>query len=167
MEEPLDPKEVIIACQKRNTIFVERGGGARAPRYRSRLVCTKVRHKGIESIFSATPYMSDCRTKTQSQRSTCGRQRQAMYGSFAHRCGEHYTKSLETEGFFPRRDFSVPFFFHEGLHTYILVHCDDVFIVGRREERKQTPSLLQSAYEPKQSRKRGTGKNIDIATAAN
>ena len=30
-------------------------GGAEAPRYRSRLVCTEVRHKGVESIFSATP----------------------------------------------------------------------------------------------------------------
>ena len=30
-------------------------GSAEAPRYRSRLVCTEVRHKGVEPIFSATP----------------------------------------------------------------------------------------------------------------
>ena len=29
-------------------------GSAEAPRYRSRLVCTEVRHKGVEPIFSAT-----------------------------------------------------------------------------------------------------------------
>ena len=28
---------------------------AEAPRYRSRLVCTEVRHEGVDSIFSATP----------------------------------------------------------------------------------------------------------------
>ena len=32
-------------------------GGAEAPRYRSRLVCTEVRHKGVEPIFSATPLL--------------------------------------------------------------------------------------------------------------
>ena len=30
-------------------------GSAEAPRYRSRLVCPEVRHKGVEPIFSATP----------------------------------------------------------------------------------------------------------------
>ena len=30
-------------------------GNAEAPRYRSRLVCMEVRHKGVEPIFSATP----------------------------------------------------------------------------------------------------------------
>ena len=30
-------------------------GSAEAPRYRSRLVCTEVRHEGVEPIFSATP----------------------------------------------------------------------------------------------------------------
>ena len=30
-------------------------GSAEAPRYRSRLECTEVRHKGVEPIFSATP----------------------------------------------------------------------------------------------------------------
>ena len=30
-------------------------GSAEAPRYRLRLVCTEVRHKGAEPIFSATP----------------------------------------------------------------------------------------------------------------
>ena len=30
-------------------------GSAEAPRYRSRLVCTEVRHKGVEPIFSVPP----------------------------------------------------------------------------------------------------------------
>ena len=30
-------------------------GSGKAPRYRSRLVCTKVLHKGVEPILSATP----------------------------------------------------------------------------------------------------------------
>ena len=30
-------------------------GSAEAPRYRSRLVCTEVRHEGVEPIFSARP----------------------------------------------------------------------------------------------------------------
>ena len=30
-------------------------GSAEAPRYRSRLVCTELRHKGVEPMFSATP----------------------------------------------------------------------------------------------------------------
>ena len=38
-------------------------------------------------------------------------------------------------------------FFHKGLQTYILVHGDDFFIVGRREGRKHALSLLRSAYE--------------------
>ena len=35
-------------------------GSAEAPRYRSRLVCTEVRHKGVEPIFSATPPLETC-----------------------------------------------------------------------------------------------------------
>ena len=38
-------------------------------------------------------------------------------------------------------------FFHKDLETYILVHGDDVFIVGGREERKHALSLLRGAYE--------------------
>ena len=34
---------------------------AEAPRYRSRLVCTEVRHKGVEPIFSATPPLETLR----------------------------------------------------------------------------------------------------------
>ena len=30
-------------------------GSAKAQRYHSRLVCTELRHKGVEPIFSATP----------------------------------------------------------------------------------------------------------------
>ena len=36
-------------------------GSAEAPRYRSRFVCTKVRHKGVEPIFSATPPLETLR----------------------------------------------------------------------------------------------------------
>ena len=36
-------------------------GGAEAPRYRSRLVCTEVRHEGVDSIFSATPPLETLR----------------------------------------------------------------------------------------------------------
>ena len=38
-------------------------------------------------------------------------------------------------------------YFHEGSQTYILVHGDDFFLVGRREGRKHTLSLLQGACE--------------------
>ena len=36
-------------------------GSAEAPRYRSRLMCTEVRHKGVEPIFSATPPLETLR----------------------------------------------------------------------------------------------------------
>ena len=36
-------------------------GSAEAPRYRSRLVCTEVRHEGVEPIFSATPPLETLR----------------------------------------------------------------------------------------------------------
>ena len=36
-------------------------GSAEAPRYRSRLLCTEVRHKGVEPIFSATPPLETLR----------------------------------------------------------------------------------------------------------
>ena len=81
---PLDPREVKAARQKgkysilwdmevyeyfteaearartgRNPVdlnFIDTNkGSAEAPRYRSRLVCTEVRHKEVEPIFSATP----------------------------------------------------------------------------------------------------------------
>ena len=36
-------------------------GSAEAPRYSSRLLCTEVRHKGVEPIFSATPPLETLR----------------------------------------------------------------------------------------------------------
>ena len=76
-EGPLDPHEVTTARQKKihyvwHRVYEyatdaesrARAGPqvdryqprcAEAPRHRSRLVCTKVRHKGVEPIFSATP----------------------------------------------------------------------------------------------------------------
>ena len=38
-------------------------------------------------------------------------------------------------------------FFHKDLETYILVHGDDFFIVGRLEGREHVLRLLRSAYE--------------------
>ena len=38
-------------------------------------------------------------------------------------------------------------FFHKGFKTYILVHGDDFFIVGRRKGRKHVLSLLRCAHE--------------------
>ena len=37
--------------------------------------------------------------------------------------------------------------FHKDLETYILVHGDEFFIVGRQEGRKHALSLLRDAYE--------------------
>ena len=70
-------------------------------------------------------------------------------------------------------------FFHEGLQTYILLHGDDFFIVGRREGRKHALNLLRSAYElrknvtlgPESSQSRTASfffwQNTDIATMEN
>ena len=86
---PLDPREVKIAREKeikylwdmevdecsteaearartgRNPVGLKwidtNQGSAEAPRYRSRLVCTEVRHKGVEPIFSATPPLETLR----------------------------------------------------------------------------------------------------------
>ena len=71
-----------------------------------------------------------------------------MYGSLdaAQRWGTHYVQYLEAGGF-SRGVASPCHFFHIGLQTYILVHGDDFFIVGRREGRKHALSLLRSAYE--------------------
>ena len=86
---PLDPGEVITAREKeikylwdmvvyeysteaearartgRNPVGLKwidtNKGSAEAPRYRSRLVCTEVRHKGVEPIFLATPPLETLR----------------------------------------------------------------------------------------------------------
>ena len=86
---PLDPREVKAARQKeiqylwntevseysteaesrarteRNPVGLKwidaNKGSAEAPRYRSRLVCTEVHHKGVEPIFSATPPLETLR----------------------------------------------------------------------------------------------------------
>ena len=41
--------------------WIDTNKGAEAPRYRSRLVCTDVRHEGVEPIFSATPPLETLR----------------------------------------------------------------------------------------------------------
>ena len=64
----------------------------------------------------------------------------------AQRWGEHYAQVLETGGF-ARGVASPCHFFHKDLETYILVHGDDFFIVGRQDGRKHALSLLRGAYE--------------------
>ena len=78
----------------------------------------------------------------------CGKLRKTMYGSLdaAQRLGEHYAQVLETAGF-SRSVASPCHFFHKDLDTYILVHGDDFFIVGRQEGRKHALCLLRGAYE--------------------
>ena len=218
---PLDPREVKIAREKeikylwdmevyeysteaearartgRNPVGLKwidtNQGSAEAPRYRSRLVCTEVRHKGVEPIFSATPPLETLRIllgvacqedvfqvedpmlitiadvsrahfyadavrdvyvrlpsedpKTK-QPGVCGKLRKTMYGSrdAAQRWGEHYAQVLEKGGY-TRGVASPCHFFHKDLETYILVHGDDLFIVGRQEEREHVLRLLRSAYE--------------------
>ena len=66
---PLDPHEVEAARQKEiqrswDRVYewiVTKKGSAEAPRYRSRLVCTEVRHEGVEPIFSDTPPLETLR----------------------------------------------------------------------------------------------------------
>ena len=71
-----------------------------------------------------------------------------MTGSLdaAQQWGEHYAQVWEAGGF-SRGVASLCHFFHKGLQTCILVHGDDFFIVGRREERMRALSLLRGAYE--------------------
>ena len=71
-----------------------------------------------------------------------------MYGSLdaAQRWGEHYAQVLEKGGC-TRGVASPCHFFHKDLETYILVHGDDFFIVGRQEGREHVLRLLRSAYE--------------------
>ena len=71
-----------------------------------------------------------------------------MYGSLdaAQRWREHCAHVLEAGG--SSRGVASPcHFFLKGLQKHILVHGDDFFIVGRREERKHALSLLRGAYE--------------------
>ena len=82
------------------------------------------------------------------QPGVCGKLRKTMYGSLdaGQRWGEHYAQVLETGGF--SRGVAPPsHFLHKDLETYILVHGDDFFIVGRQEGRKYSLSLLRGAYE--------------------
>ena len=58
----------------------------------------------------------------------------------------NYAQVLEAGGF--SRGAAPPcHFFQKGLQSYILVHGDDFFTVGRREERKHALSWLRGAYE--------------------
>ena len=218
---PLDPREVKAARQKeiqylwdmevyecsteaeskaragRNPVGLKwidtNKGSAEAPRYRSRLVCTEVRHKGVEPIFSATPPLETLRVllyvacqedvfrvedpfpisiadvsrahfyadavrdvyvrlldedPKAKQAGVCGKFRKTIYGSLdaAQRWGEHYAQVLETGGF-SRGVTSPCHFFRKDLETYILVHGEDFYIVGRQEGRKHALSLLRDAYE--------------------
>ena len=86
-------------------------------------------------------------TKTK-QPGVCGTLRKTMYGSLdaAQRWGEHYAQVVEKGGC-TRGVASPCHFFHKDLETYILVHGDDFFIVGRQEGREHVLRLLRSAYE--------------------
>ena len=59
---------------------------------------------------------------------------------------EVYEYSTEAEAL-ARTAASPCHFFHKGLQTYIFVHGDDFFMVGRRVGRKHALSLLRSACE--------------------
>ena len=226
-EEPLDPREVKTVRDKdiqylwdmdvyefsteaesrtrtgRNPVGLKwigtNKGSAEAPRYRSRLVCTEVRHKGVEPIFSATPppktlrvprsvasqedvfqaehpflistaYVSrahfyacavrdvyvrlaDENPKAK-QPGVCHKLRKTMYGSLD--AAQRWRLVLEAGGI-SRGAASPCHFFHNDLQTYILVHGDDFFIVGRREGRKHVLSLLLSAYELRKVETLGPG----------
>ena len=69
------------------------------------------------------------------QPDVCVKLRKTMYGSLddAQRWGEHHAQVWEVGRVFPEGVASPCHFFHKGLQTYILVHDDDFFVVGRRE----------------------------------
>ena len=141
-------------------------GSAEAPRYRSRLVCTcqedvfKVEDPFLitNADVSRAHFYADAvrdvyvrlpdEDPEAKQPSVFGKLRKTMYGSLgaAQRWGEHYAQVLEAGGF-SRGVASPCHFFQKGLQTYILVHGDDFFIVGRREGRKHVLSLLRGACE--------------------
>ena len=99
-------------------------GSAEAPRYRSRLVCMEVRHKGVEPIFSTTPPLETLRVllcvacqedvfrvEDPFLISIADVSRAHFYADAvrdvyvrlpdaAQRWGEHYAQVLETGGFF-------------------------------------------------------------------
>ena len=84
----------------------------------------------------------------------------------AQRWTERYAQILETGGF-SRGVASPCHFFHKDLETYILVHGDDFFMVGRQEGREYSLSTLRSAYELSKvvtTDSEFLGQNTDIAT---
>ena len=94
----------------------------------------------VRDVYVGLP-SEDPKTK---QPGVCGKLRKTMYGSLdaAQRWGEHYAQVLEKGGC--TRGVASPFhFFHKDLETYILVHGDDFFIVGRQEGREHVLRLLR------------------------
>ena len=79
---------------------------------------------------------SDCRVRTSKtkQPGVCGKLRKTVYGSLdaAQRWEEHDAQDLVAGGC-TRGVASPCHFFHKDLETYILVHGDDFFIVGRQK----------------------------------
>ena len=166
-------------------------GSAEASRYRSRLVCTEVRHKGVEPIFSATPPLETLRVlisvacqedvfraEDRFLITTADVSRADFYADAVRnvyvqlpdedpkaarrvreiakddvrflRCCPTLGRTLCTGfggGRISRGAASPCHFFHKGLQTYILVHGDDFFKVGRRDGRKHALSLLRGAHE--------------------
>ena len=138
----------------------------KTPRYRSRLVCTCQEEVfKVEDLFlitnadvSRAHFYADAvrdvyvrlpdEDPEAKQPGVCGKLRKTMYSSLdaAQRWGEHSAQVLDAGGV-SRGVASPCHFFQKGLQTYILVHGDDFFIVGRREGRKHALSLLRGAHE--------------------
>ena len=80
----------------------------------------------------------------------CGQLCRTMYGTLdaAEQWGIHYSKTLVSAGF--RQGSASPcHFFHPELKVGILVHGDDVVIIGRRQGREHAIKALGDAYEIK------------------
>ena len=80
------------------------------------------------------------------------------------------TLKISETGGFSRGVASPCHFFHKDLETYILVHGDDFFMVGRQEGREYALSMLRSAHELSgvvTTDSEFLGQNTDIATMEN
>ena len=141
-------------------------------------------HRSRES----SPLLRRCSSKSDCQTSIPRQSSQPCAGNCEILCtilwmlpnvGQNTMLSFGTEvGGFHLGVASPCHFFLKGLQTYILVHGDDFFVVGRRERRKHALCLLRSAYELSkvvtlrpESSQSGTvsfgGQNADIATMEN
>ena len=88
-------------------------------------------HFSADAVRDVYVRLPDKGPKAKKQPGVCGKLRKTMYGSLdaAQRWGQHYAQVLEAGRF--SRGVASPCHVHEGVQTYILVHGDDFFIVGR------------------------------------